>query len=235
VSAIAQSPRRKIVLERLYVWQLPVRLTHWVLFFSIVILAATGYYIGNPFIDVPGPARDHFVMGTVRAVHLYAAIAFTLATLVRIYWFFVGNRFARWSEFIPVTRVRLRSLWKTFQFYSFMRHDPDEYAGHNALAGASYAVIFLVYLVMIATGLALYTVDASESSPFQVFGFLVPLFGGLQIARLIHHIGMWIVLTFVVVHIYFVFLSSIIEHIGIFDSIFSGYKFVPEKEADTRE
>ena len=40
-----------------------------------------------------------------------------------------------------------------------MRHDPDDYAGHNALAGASYAMIFGVYLIMIATGLALYTVD----------------------------------------------------------------------------
>ena len=46
-------------------------------------------------------------------------------------------------------------------YYSFIRHDPDDYAGHNALAAASYVMIFAVYLVMIATGLALYTVDAS--------------------------------------------------------------------------
>jgi len=58
------------------------------------------------------------------------------------------------------------------------------------------------------------------------------VFDGLQVARLIHHIGMWIVLIFVVIHIYFVFLSSIIEHIGIFDSIFSGYKFMPGKKKD---
>ena len=66
---MAQSRRKKVVLERVYVWELPVRLTHWVIFFSIIILSATGYYIGNPFISVPGAARDHFVMGTVRAVH----------------------------------------------------------------------------------------------------------------------------------------------------------------------
>jgi Ni/Fe-hydrogenase 1 B-type cytochrome subunit len=63
----------------------------------------------------------------------------------------------------------------------------------------------------------------------------VPLFGGLQMARLIHHVGMWIILIFVVVHVYFVFLSSVIEHIGTFDSIFSGYKFVPEEEAEKHE
>ncbi|HTW35742.1 MAG TPA: Ni/Fe-hydrogenase, b-type cytochrome subunit [Rhizomicrobium sp.] len=232
---MAASIKRKITLERLYVWQLPVRFAHWLIFLSVIVLSFTGYYIGNPFISVPGAATDHFVMGTMRAIHFYTAIVFTLAVLVRIYWFFVGNRYARWTEFIPTTHARLRSFWRTFLYYSFIRREPDGYAGHNALAGASYAFIFAVYLVMIATGLALYTVDTSESSPFQVFGFLVPLFGGLQIARLIHHIGMWIVLVFMVVHIYFVFLSSIIEHIGTFDSIFSGYKFVPDEEPDDHE
>lgn len=230
MKAMTQSLKRKVTLERVYVWELPVRLTHWILFFSILILSATGYYISHPFISVPGPAKDHFVMGTARTIHLYAAIAFTLAVVVRIYWFFAGNEYARLAEFIPVSLRRLRSLWRTFLYYSFMRHDPDEYPGHNALAGASYFLIFAVYLVLIATGLALYTVVASASSPFQVFDSLVPLFGGLQMARLIHHIGMWIVLIFAVVHIYFVLLSSIIEHIGTFDSIFSGYKFMPERK-----
>jgi Ni/Fe-hydrogenase 1 B-type cytochrome subunit len=232
VNAMAKSAKRKVTLERVYVWQLPVRLTHWVLFFSIVVLAATGYYISHPFIGVPGPARDHFVMGMVRTIHMYTAIVFTLAVLVRIYWFFAGNRYSRLTEFIPLSLRRWRSLWRTFLYYSFIRHDPDGYAGHNALAGASYALIFAIYLVLIATGLALYTVDTSAMSPFQFFDFLVPLFGGLQVARLIHHIGMWVVLIFAVVHIYFVLLSSIIEHIGTFDSIFSGYKFMPERKVD---
>ena len=229
---MAEAPKRKVILERVYVWELPVRLTHWLLFFSILILSATGYYIGHPFISVPGPAKDHFVMGTVRAIHLYTAIVFTLAVLARIYWLFAGNRYARISEFIPLSLRRWRSLWRTFLYYSFIRHDPDDYAGHNALAAATYLLIFAIYLLMIATGLALYTVDASASSPFQVFDFLVPIFGGLQVARLIHHVGMWVVLIFAVIHVYFVFLSSIIEHIGTFDSIFSGYKFMPEREAE---
>ncbi len=230
---MAEPPKKEITLERVYVWELPVRFTHWVIFFAIVVLSATGYYIGNPFISAPGAAKDHFVMGTVRVVHLYAAILFALAVLVRIYWLFAGNGYARLTQFIPLSFERLRSLWKTFLFYSFIRHDPDEYPGHNALAGGSYAMIFAVYLIMIATGLALYTAIASAGSPFQIFSFLIPLFDGLQMARLIHHIGMWIVLIFVVMHLYFVFLSSIIEHIGTFDSIFSGYKFMPKRRAGT--
>ena len=74
---------------------------------------------------------------------------------------------------------------------------------------------------------------ASAGSPFQVFNFLIPLFGGLQMARLIHHIGMWVVLIFAMMHIYFVFLASIAERIGTFDSIFSGYKFMPKRKTGT--
>jgi Ni/Fe-hydrogenase 1 B-type cytochrome subunit len=229
---MSELAERKVTLERVYVWEAPVRATHWVLFFSILVLAGTGYYIGHPFIDVAGPATNHFVMGMAIAIHMYAAIFFTLAVVVRLYWLFAGNRFARLSEFVPVSKQRLLSLWHTFLYYSFIRREPDHYAGHNALAASSYLMIFAVYLLMIATGFVLYAANASIGSPVRIFEYLAPLFGGLTIARLLHHIGMWIILIFVVVHIYFVFLSSLIEHIGTFDSIFSGYKFMPTRELD---
>ena len=229
---MTESPKDRFVLERVYVWELPVRLTHWLLFFTILVLSVTGYYIAHPFIAVPGAATDHFVMGWMRAVHFYVSIIFGLTVLVRFYWFFAGNEYARLTDFIPLSARRLRSLWKTFLYYSFIRRHPDEYAGHNALAGASYALIFAAYVVMILTGMVLYSVSAPIGSPFRMFELLAPLFGGLQIARLIHHVLMWVILVFAVVHIYFVLLSSVIEHIGTFDSIFSGYKFMPERKAD---
>ena len=224
------SPAGAVAKERIYVWELPVRLVHWVLFFAILILSVTGYYIGHPFISVSGPAKAHFVMGTMRAIHLYTAIVFSAAVLVRIYWFFAGNRYARWPDFIPLTAARWRGLWRTFLYYCFLRPHPEVYPGHDALAAASYAFIFLVYLLFITTGLALYTVVASAGSVFQVFGFLVPLFGGLQMARLIHHVCMYVVFIFIVIHIYSVALWSMIEDSGEVDSIFNGHKFWPKQD-----
>jgi Ni/Fe-hydrogenase 1 B-type cytochrome subunit len=221
-------------LERVYIWELPVRLTHWILFFSIIILSVTGYYIGNPFISVPDPAKDHFVMGTMRAVHLYTAIIFGLAVLVRIYWFFAGNKYARLLQFIPFSRDRWRNLWDSVLFFCFIKRSPERYQGHDAFAGAAYSFFFLLYLILIGTGLALYTAIAAAGSPFQVFDFLVPLFGGLQIARLIHHICMWLVLILAIVHIYSVFLWSMVENAGEVDSIFSGYKFFPGRRMGDR-
>jgi Ni/Fe-hydrogenase 1 B-type cytochrome subunit len=225
MSSMAESPAAPVAKKRIYVWELPVRLVHWVIFFSFIILSVTGYYIDNPFISVSGPAKEHFVMGTMRAVHLYTAIVFSLAVLVRIYWFFAGNRFARLTDFIPLRRQRWRGLWRTFLYYCFLKPHPEVYPGHDALAASTYAFIFLIYLLLIATGLALYTPIAAFSSPFQVFDFLVPLFGGLQMARLIHHICMYVVLIFAVVHIYSVVLWSMIEDSGEIDSMFNGHKF----------
>jgi len=206
-----------------YVWELPVRIAHWLMFFSIVVLAATGFYIGDPFIAVGGRARDHFVMGTIRVIHLYTAIVFSLAVLFRMYWMFAGNRYARWDQYLPVSRERLRNTWEAIKFFSYLRRDPPPYPGQTGTAGLSYAVIFLIQFVMIFTGLALYTVYAAPSSVFQAFGFLIPLFGGLQIVRLIHHIGMWLLLIFMVLHVYLSILFSVVDRSEI-DSMFSGYK-----------
>jgi Ni/Fe-hydrogenase 1 B-type cytochrome subunit len=216
---------------QVYVWELSVRLTHWIIALSILVLSVTGFYIGHPFIYEPGPAGRHFLMGTVRAVHLYAAAAFTAAVLWRLYWLFAGNIYARWSDFIPLSRRRIRSLWNAIAFYSFLRREPEEYPGHNAAAAASYAMIFAVYLLLIATGLALHAPNAPVGSPLRVFAALAPWFGGLPMARLIHHVLMWVVLIFFAMHLHFVMLSAMIERQGTFDSMITGHKFIRRKQA----
>ena len=45
-----ESPER----VRLYVWQVPVRVTHWVIVACIVILSVTGVYIADPFLIPAG-------------------------------------------------------------------------------------------------------------------------------------------------------------------------------------
>jgi len=213
-------------LERVYVWQVPVRLTHWLIVLAIVVLAATGIYIGRPFLVVPGEARYRFVMGTMKAVHFYAAIVFVLSVLARVLWMFLGNWYARWESFIPVTARRRLGLWRTFEFYVFALRKPPGFIAHNPLAGLAYTAVFFLYFVMIGTGLALYTVDANIASPLRVFSFLLPLFGGPQGARWIHHVVMWLLLGFAVHHVYSGILMSQIEQNATVESIFSGYKFI---------
>ncbi|MFN7963720.1 MAG: Ni/Fe-hydrogenase, b-type cytochrome subunit [Thermoanaerobaculia bacterium] len=217
-------------LVRVHVWEWPVRLTHWLNVLALLVLSATGIYLGHPFLVVPGPAGQRFVMGTVRLVHFYSAIVFTLSVLSRIAWMFLGNKYSRWDKFLPVARLRREGLWPTLKFYLFGQRKPPGFVGHNPLAGLAYTLIFALFLLQIATGLALYSASCHLGSPLKIFQFLVPALGGLQVARLIHHIVMWLLLGFGVHHVYSAVLMSMVEPTATMESIFSGYKFVPEED-----
>jgi Ni/Fe-hydrogenase 1 B-type cytochrome subunit len=228
----AQPPieHEDLCLTKVYVWEWVVRVTHWAIAFSIVVLAATGIYIGHPFLISAGPAGQRFVMGTVKLIHFYTATLFTLAVLSRITWMFMGNRFSHWDKFIPVHEKRYKGLIPTLKFYVFMLRKPPGFIGHNPLAGLTYSFVFLLYLTMISTGLALYSVDAAVGSPFKSFGFLLSIYGGPQAARWIHHVVMWLLIGFAVHHVYSAVLMSQVEQKATVESIFSGYKFVPPED-----
>lgn len=212
---------------RVYVWEAPVRIAHWLIAGSIVVLAATGLYIGHPFITVSGPAEQHFVMGWAKVIHGYTAYVFITAVVMRVIWMFTGNDYAHWDKLVPVHASRQRGLWPTIKFYLFLQRTPPGFVGHNPLAGLAYVPVFGLYFTAIATGLMLRSVDAPQGSMLHLALAWAPLVGGLQMARWIHHITMWLLLGFAVHHVYSSVLMSSVEANGTMESIFSGYKFVP--------
>jgi len=217
-------------LVRVYVWQIPVRVTHWLIATAIVVLSVTGLYIGRPFMSVPGAAGQSFVTGWMKIIHSYAAYVFITAVLVRVIWMFTGNKYAHWDKFVPVHRTRQKGLLPTVLFYSFVRKDPPGYVGHNPLAGSAYALVFGLYFLAILTGLVMRGASASSGSAVHWFASFAPLVGGLQTARWIHHVVMWLLLGFAVHHVYSSILVAHVEKTGLLDSIFAGYKWVPRRE-----
>lgn len=216
---------------RVYIWDIVVRACHWGVFVSMVLLTVTGLYIGAPFVIVTGEAGQHFVMGWMKVVHFYAAILFTLSVCTRVVWMFAGHRWARWKELVPVERERRRGLIDTLLFYILIKKPPSV-AGHNPLAGVTYLAVFSLYFVMILTGLGMYGLSADVESPLRMFAFLADVFGGPQTARWIHHIVMWLLLGFVVHHFMSALLVTASEKSGTMDSIFSGYKWLPQSDID---
>lgn len=213
-----------------YVWDLVVRWTHWLIVLALVALSVTGIYIGNPFGIAGAQPGTSFLMGWMRAVHFYSAIVFTIAVASRILWMFVGPGMARWRQFIPVDRDRRNGFVGTIKFYLFMRRTPPPFVGHNPVAGAAYTLVFGLYLVAILTGFALLSTSASVGSPTRWFGFLLPLFGGTGLARWIHHVVMWLLIGFAIHHVYSGLLVAIVERNGTMDSIFSGWKWLPRHD-----
>jgi Ni/Fe-hydrogenase 1 B-type cytochrome subunit len=217
---------------RVYVWETPVRVTHWLIAGSILVLSVTGFYIGHPFIGVPGEARAHFMMGWMKVIHGYTAYVLMTSVVARLVWMFTGNKYSHWDKFIPVDARRRRGLWPTLKFYLFALRKPPGFVGHNPLAGATYTLVLMLYFVAIATGLMLRGANAGTGSMMRWFTTLAPFVGGLQGARWIHHATMWLLLGFAVHHVYSSVLMSTIEANATVESIFSGYKFVPREDLE---
>lgn len=224
-------PPHHMELERVYVWDLVVRWTHWIIMMAILLLTVTGIYIGRPFYIPSGPADAQMVMANMKTVHFYAAIVFTLAVFLRLLWMFFGSHYARWDQFFPIGARRRRDVWRMFKFYTFLSSKPPMNVGHNPLAGLTYIAVFGLYILMILTGVALYSVDAGLAYGGymrEIGGWFLPLFGGPQTTRWIHHIAMWFLLGFFAHHIWSAMLVSRVEGMGLIDSMFSGYKFLPK-------
>jgi Ni/Fe-hydrogenase 1 B-type cytochrome subunit len=216
----AHAPDERV---RLYVWQVPVRVTHWVIVACIVILSVTGVYIADPFLI---PAGGN-VMTAVRLIHIGTAILFLVAGLVRTIWLLAGNRFARWSAFIPTNRVQATELFRQAGYYAFLRREIPKVLGHNQLAATAYVALFGLLFIETITGFALDGIGGAEPAG-TIFGWLSNLLGP-QFIRLIHHLCMWAILAIAVFHIYSCVLVDHIEKNGLMSSIFSGYKF-PTRE-----
>jgi Ni/Fe-hydrogenase 1 B-type cytochrome subunit len=209
---------------RLYIWQLPVRLTHWVTAGCIVVLSLTGGYIADPFLIPPGGA----VMATARQIHMLAAYTLLASGLLRLVWLLAGNRFARWSAFFPTTRVQLIEIFRQAGFYAFIRKEIPRILGHNQLAASAYLLLWVLLVVETVTGFALDGLLGSEPGATG-FGWLIGVVGP-QLVRLVHHLSMWGILAISLFHIYSCVLVDHLEKNGLLSSIFSGYKYVTHEE-----
>lgn len=206
------------------VWELPVRVIHWTVFVSVIVLSITGFYIGRPFL-VEG-AEPGFTMGWMRAVHNLAALVFMSAILGRIIWAFTGNRWARWDQFLAVSRERRENGRATLLFYLFIRKEIPRVVGHNALAGITYLALFVVFLLQIVLGLALWGLQYPGSLLWDSTNWVFSI-TPIPMARLIHRLIMWCIWGFVIHHVYSAWMADTVERSGIITSIFSGRKHIP--------
>jgi Ni/Fe-hydrogenase 1 B-type cytochrome subunit len=211
-------PKRTI-----YVWDLPVRVTHWVTVISIIVLSITGFYIADPFITTQGPAIGQYHMGTVRLIHYITAFIFTMSVLFRIYWAFAGGRHARWSQFLPATRRRWRDLGRMVRYYTFTRRNPPAEVGHNPLAGVTYIGVFTLFILQIVTGFALYSLPYQDGWIQAGFGWVIVLFG-VQPVRLVHYLIMFLLIAFTIHHVYSAVLIDIEEQSGLVSSMITSRK-----------
>jgi cytochrome b len=120
------------VTEQALVWDLPLRIYHWVLAASF----AGAFLTGDS--------------ERLRDLHLLCGYAFVAAIAFRIVWGFVGGRHARFTELRHSPAAILR------YGKSLLRGRPKAHAGHGPIAALMIPALLGLGLVVAATGWATY-------------------------------------------------------------------------------
>ena len=116
--------------DKILVWDVPVRLFHWLL----VILMATSYFSGR-------------AKGDWMQLHFWSGYAILTLLLFRIVWGFVGSSTARFSHFLKGPAAAL-----THVGHLFRKEGPRD-VGHNPMGGAMVVVLIFAVLAQVVAGL----------------------------------------------------------------------------------
>ena len=214
-----------------YVWEVPVRIFHWVNALALVVLGVTGYLIGNPpALLMQTDAYNSYWFGTNRFIHFASAYVFLFNWIFRIFWSFVGNSYARWNNFIPMTGEQWAEIIQVLKIDILMVTSGQvKSKGHNALASLIYLILALVSLYSILTGFALYA-PMSDSMIPGFFSWFGGFFESEMTLRYWHHAALWFYGLFVITHVYLVAFHDFIEARGVISSIVGGWKFIFNNE-----
>ena len=211
-----------------YVYEAPVRLWHWVNALAITVLCVTGLLIGHPLPTMQiSEAYDQFVMGYIRFAHFAAAMILTVGFFGRIYWAFVGNSHARQMFYVPFWNRRFwKEFWFELRWYAFLEKFPKKYVGHNPMAHlAMFFFITLGLTFMLVTGWALYAEGAGQGSlPDTAMGWVLGLVQNSQRLHTAHHLGMWAIVVFMIIHIYAAIREDIMSRQSMVSTMISGHR-----------
>lgn len=215
--------------EKVYVWEFPVRFTHWINALCLLALSVTGFYIGSPFIYAQ--SSTEYTMGWMRFIHFVSAYTFLMSIIIRLYWSRAGNKYACICSWIPFSGKKMGELIDDLKVYLLISKRSKSHVGHSALGGLTYLFLLGVFVFEIISGFALYSVNHTGAVWTVLGGWLTGIMY-LQTIRLWHHLFMYVIIAFTLVHVYISQFSDSLEGSGLIASIFSGYKFIPEKDLE---
>ncbi len=213
-----------------YVFEAPVRIWHWVMALCMVVLAVTGYLIGTPLGSVGGEASDNFLFGYIRFAHFAAAYIFAVMFVMRVFWAFVGNKFSR-EIFVVPFKLFSAQWWQGLisqsKHYAFLKSHAEPWQGHNPLAQAGMFFMYVLGTIfMICTGFALYGEGLGMNSwAYQMFSsWVLPMLGYSQNVHTLHHLGMWYLLVFTIIHLYMVTREDMMSGESVISTMFNGWR-----------
>jgi Ni/Fe-hydrogenase 1 B-type cytochrome subunit len=210
-----------------YVYDAAIRIWHWVTALAIVVLCVTGYFIGSPPPSIGGEAYGHYLFGWIRFTHFAAGMILGVAFVLRLYRLLFGGKHARQIFWIPFWSIAWwKDIFAELGWYLFIGK-PKEYVGHNPLAHIAMFLMFVLPMfVLLFTGFALYAEGAGvQTGWYTAFGWVFGVLGDSMTVHTWHHVAMWVVILFSMVHMYMAIREDMTHRQTTISSMISGWRF----------
>jgi Ni/Fe-hydrogenase 1 B-type cytochrome subunit len=210
-----------------YVYDAGIRIWHWVTMLSIFVLGVTGYFIGSPPPSIGGEAFNAYLFGWIRFTHFAAGMILGAAFVLRLYRVLVGGKHARQIFWIPFWNIAWwKEIFVEVRWYLFLGK-PKEYVGHNPLAHIAMFLMFVLPMfVLLFTGFALYAEGAGVGSGWYTwFGWVFRVLGDSMTVHTWHHVAMWVVILFSMVHMYMAIREDMTHRQTAVSAMISGWRF----------
>jgi cytochrome b len=181
------------------VWDLPVRLFHWVLVALFVAQVVTGE-----------------IGGALMRWHGWTGYAILTLVAFRVLWGFAGSVHARFAGFIATPRAALR-----FAMLLFSRR-PSLYVGHNPLGG--WSVVAMLALLAVQAVAGLFANDGLEfEGPLARF---VSIDTSNRFSHL-HDVNSVVLIVLASLHVLAVLYHWLVKKEDLVQAMFTGVKRVP--------
>ena len=171
----------------------PVRIMHWINVVAMFVMVTSGWGIYDDYVIIRGFAfPDAVRLGDgAESSLLWHFAGMWLLMLNGLCYLIYGFATGRFRERLLPIRIAdiVETVRETLRFH--LAH--EDLTTYNAVQKLLYIVVILAGISQVVTGLAIW-------KPVQ-FSELVSLLGGFQSARVIHFLGMAVIVGFVLVHV----------------------------------
>ena len=219
-----------------------MRIVHWLNVICMVVAVITGLYIGHPYYQsfIADPAVDKYVMAWNRWGHFIVAIIFDVTAVLIGYLYFFSRFEKPYKKLIP-TWKNIKEFCEVFlNLITFNRRKKFDSSHSDSYNIVFFTIFHLLLVFMLLSGLQLYVHGlASGISSIGAWwpamlhlatDWTLQVFGGNMGVRIAHHTSMYLILVWVMCHIYYQIWRTIFWKEGDIAIVIGGSKFVREEE-----
>ena len=224
-----------------------MRIVHWLNVICMVVAVITGLYIGHPYYQtfIADPAVDKYVMAWNRWGHFIVAIIFDVTAILIAYLYFFSRFEKPYKKLIP-TWTNIKEFFEVFlNLITFNRRKNFDSSHSDSYNIVFFTIFHLLLVFMLLSGLQLYVHGlASGISSIGAWwpamlhlatDWTLEVFGGNMGVRIAHHTSMYLILVWVMCHIYYQVWRTIFWREGDIGIVFSGHKFVKDDKKEEKK